>query len=155
MWNNGYAIFFFFGGGGGKRGALWSMWKYWIERFHSHGQQLCKLVATKESVYIIKGINPHRNGLLLICDFTTGKKKTLCRSICRNFENQQQQTPEFLPFFQTLTLFSRLSPGLENCFANQFYFFQNSSRLCRNPVSYYQAYLLVPHHRVWGKLDVQ
>ena len=29
----------------------------------------------KESVYIRKGINPHRNGLPLICDFITGKNK--------------------------------------------------------------------------------
>ena len=56
----------------------------------------------RKRVYIRKGINPHRNGLLLICDFPTGKKKHLlstCRSICCNVENQQQQTPEFLPFF--------------------------------------------------------
>ena len=29
-----------------------------VERFHSHGQQLCKFIEIKESVYIRKGSTP-------------------------------------------------------------------------------------------------
>ena len=33
------------------------------ERFHSRGQQLCKRIGTKESLYIRKEFNSHRIGL--------------------------------------------------------------------------------------------
>ena len=33
------------------------------ERFHSGGQQLCKCIGTKESLYIRKEFNSHRIGL--------------------------------------------------------------------------------------------
>ena len=35
-----------------------------IECFHSRGQHLCKFIGTKESVYIRKEFNSHRNGLV-------------------------------------------------------------------------------------------
>ena len=34
-----------------------------IERFHSHGQHLCKFIGTKESVCIRKEFNSHRIGV--------------------------------------------------------------------------------------------
>ena len=34
-----------------------------IESFHSHGQQLCKFIGTKESVYIRKEFDSHGIGL--------------------------------------------------------------------------------------------
>ena len=41
------------------------------------------------------------------------KEKTFtCKSTCCSFRKN------FLPFFQTLSLFSRLFPGLENCWTN-------------------------------------
>ena len=84
----------------------------------------------------------------MAANFTTGKKKHFAGAFVVTLKINDNKRQSFYHFFETLTLFSRLSPGLENCFANQFSFFQNSSRLCRNPVSYYQAYLLVPHDRV-------
>ena len=33
-------------------------------------------------------------------------------------EKENKKIPDFLPFFKTLSLLSRLFPGLENCFAN-------------------------------------
>ena len=41
---------------------VWSQ-SWTIERFHSRGQHLCKLIATKEIVYIRKEFNSHRIGL--------------------------------------------------------------------------------------------
>ena len=35
-----------------------------VERFHSCGKQLCKLIGSKESVYIRKDFNSHKNGLV-------------------------------------------------------------------------------------------
>ena len=35
-----------------------------IDRFHSRGQQLCKFIGTKESFYIRKEFNSHRNSLV-------------------------------------------------------------------------------------------
>ena len=34
-----------------------------IKRFHSRGQNLCKFIVTKESVYIREEFNSHRTGL--------------------------------------------------------------------------------------------
>ena len=35
-----------------------------IKRFHSRGQNLCKFIGTKESVYLRKEFNFHRTGLV-------------------------------------------------------------------------------------------
>ena len=34
-----------------------------MERFHSRGQRLCKLIGTKENICIRKKFNSHRTGL--------------------------------------------------------------------------------------------
>ena len=34
-----------------------------IERFHTRGTHLCKLIGTKENIYIRKEFNSHRIGL--------------------------------------------------------------------------------------------
>ena len=41
-----------------EKGCPW-----FIERFHSHGQHLCKFIGTKESVCIRKEFNSHGTGL--------------------------------------------------------------------------------------------
>jgi len=43
---------------------LYAFYAQFIERFHSHDQQLCKFIGTKESVYIRKDFNSHRIGLV-------------------------------------------------------------------------------------------
>ena len=48
----------------------------------------------------------------------TNLKKIHLLSTCCNVEKENKKNPDFLPFFKTLSLFSRLFPGLENCFAN-------------------------------------
>ena len=42
--------------------AIWAH-KNPTERFHSHGQHLCKFIGTKENVNIRKEYNSHRAGL--------------------------------------------------------------------------------------------
>ena len=44
-----------------------------------------------------------------------------------------KKTQDFLPFFKTLSLFSRLFPSVGNCWAN-FQDFFNNLRLWMNPV---------------------
>ena len=39
-------------------------------------------------------------------------------SVIKNLLKLWKKNPDFLPFFQTLSLFSRLFPGLENCWVN-------------------------------------
>ena len=39
-------------------------------------------------------------------------------SVIKNLLKVWKKNPDFLPFFQTLSLFSRLFPGLENCWVN-------------------------------------
>ena len=47
--------------GGGKKGPVWTGF---IERIHSHVQQPCKFIETKESVYKRKELNSHRIGFV-------------------------------------------------------------------------------------------
>ena len=61
-------------------------------------------------------------------DLTTEKIHLL--STCCNVEKENKKNPDFLPFFKTLSLFSRLLSGLLCKFQRIF----TNSRLCINPV---------------------
>ena len=54
-------------------------------------------------------------------------------SICSRSEKKKKKTQVFLQFFQTSSPFSRLFPGLENCWANFKTFSRITQRLCTNP----------------------
>ena len=58
----------------------------------------------------------------MAANFTTGKKKHFAGAFVVTLKINNNKRQSFYHFFQTLTLFSRLSPGLENCLQISFIF---------------------------------
>ena len=98
----------------GKTCDLFCCKTSWMERFHSPGQHLCKLIGTKEIVCISKEFNVHRIGLehqygrrdvnTLYSDvarFTTHESNLSCnKSVCCRLRKVVAESRELFYFLQ-------------------------------------------------------